>query len=72
MTALNAAILFNNSTGSDTQSSGSSAGANVYGSGASTTSASAQQEFRQVISFGFKVLAVVNLALLLLLILERK
>jgi len=41
MTALNSAILFNNSTGSDTQSSGSSAGANVYGSGASTTSASA-------------------------------
>lgn len=41
MTALNAAILFNNSTGSDTTSSGSSAGANVYGSGASTTSASA-------------------------------
>jgi hypothetical protein len=41
MTALNAAILFNNSTGSDTTASGSSAGANVYGSGASTTSASA-------------------------------
>jgi hypothetical protein len=41
MTALNAAILFNNSTGSDTQSSGSSAGANVFGSGASTTSGSA-------------------------------
>ena len=41
MTALNSAILFNNSTGSDTTASGSSAGANVYGSGASTTSASA-------------------------------
>lgn len=41
MTALNAAILFNNSTGSNTQSSGSSASANVYGSGASTTSGSA-------------------------------
>lgn len=41
MTALNAAILFNNSTGSDTQSSGSSAGANVFGSGASTSSGSA-------------------------------
>ena len=41
MTALNAAILFNNSTGSDTTASGSSAGANVYGAGASTTSASA-------------------------------
>jgi len=41
MTALNAAILFNNSTGSDTTASGSSAGANVYGSGASTASASA-------------------------------
>ena len=41
MTALNAAILFNNSTGSDTTASGSSAGTNVYGSGASTTSGSA-------------------------------
>ncbi len=41
MTALNSAILFNNSTGSDTTASGSSAGVNVYGSGASTTSASA-------------------------------
>lgn len=41
MTALNSAILFNSTSGSDTQSSGSSAGANVYGSGASTNSASA-------------------------------
>jgi hypothetical protein len=41
MTALNAAILFNSTSGSDTQSSGSSAGANVFGSGASTTSGSA-------------------------------
>ncbi len=41
MTALNAPILFNTSQGSDTQSSGSSAGANVYGTGASTTASSA-------------------------------
>lgn len=41
MTALNSAILFDNSFGNDTTASGSSAGANVYGSGASTTSASA-------------------------------
>jgi hypothetical protein len=41
MTALNAPILFNSSSGSDTQSSGSSAGANVYGTGASTTASSA-------------------------------
>jgi hypothetical protein len=40
MTAPNGAILFNNSTGSDTTASGLGA-ANVYGSGASTTSASA-------------------------------
>lgn len=41
MTSLNAPILFNSSEGSDTQSSGSSAGANVYGTGASTTASSA-------------------------------
>ena len=41
MTALNSALLFNSTSGSDTTASGSSAGANVYGSGASTASASA-------------------------------
>ena len=40
MTAPNGAILFNNSTGSDTTASGLGA-ANVYGSGASTTGSSA-------------------------------
>jgi hypothetical protein len=40
MTAPNGSILFNNSTGSDTTASGLGA-ANVYGSGASTTGASA-------------------------------
>ena len=40
MTALNSAIVFNNSTGSDTTASGSSAGANVYGTNASTTALS--------------------------------
>ena len=40
MTAPNGPILFNNSTGSDTAASGLGA-ANVYGTGASTTSASA-------------------------------
>ena len=41
MTAPNAAIKFNNSTGSDTQSSGLGPAVAVYGSGASTTGASA-------------------------------
>ena len=40
MTAPNGPILFNNSTGSDTTASGLGA-ANVYGTGASTTGASA-------------------------------
>ena len=41
MTAPNGAIKFNNSTGSDTQSSGLGPAVAVYGSGASTTGASA-------------------------------
>ena len=41
MTTPNAAIKFNNSTGSDTQSSGLGPAVAVYGSGASTTGASA-------------------------------
>jgi uncharacterized protein YgiM (DUF1202 family) len=40
MTAIGQPIYFNSTSGSDTTASGSSAGANVYGSGASTTSAS--------------------------------
>lgn len=40
MTAIGQSILFNSTSGSDTQSSGSSAGANVYGTGASTTGSS--------------------------------
>lgn len=41
MTAPNGPILFNNSTGSDTQSSGLGPSTAVYGAGASTTAASA-------------------------------
>ena len=41
MTAPNGSIVFNNSTGSDTQSSGLGPSAAVYGSGASTTGSSA-------------------------------
>jgi len=41
MTAPNGSILFNNSTGSDTQSSGLGPSTAVYGTGASTTAASA-------------------------------
>ena len=41
MTAPNGPILFNNSTGSDTQSSGLGPSTAVYGTGASTTAASA-------------------------------
>lgn len=40
MTAIGNPILFNSTSGSDTQSSGSSAGANVYGTNASTTGSS--------------------------------